>query len=568
MGNADFTVSNGVVAGSGTSTDPYIIAGWQIDTTGGPAVTVRNTTAYFVVRDLDLLNSAPVPPDPYAVDFVNVTHARVELVNITAGLQGFSITSSSDIVLANVSKTSPEGADVWMSSSNNVTVKDSLFNGAGIYPWSADDVTVSSNRFTNTTPGASIYVRNAHRAVVDGNVLAVGVIRLNWTWNCSISDNQLGQGWILLGYAQSFNATVVGNQLGGFDYGIDVSGRGLVISGNNISSVASYALVVGATDALVTGNRISDSGRGIQVQASNRVHVYHNEFVRNAIQAAVVLGSTNITWNASYPVGGNYWSDYTGVDQCSGPLQNNCSGPDGIGDTPYTIDAGDVDHYPLMGFAGQDTTPPYVTIASLMEGASVRSGSISAAGTASDTGGSGLRDVRVRVNDGPWGPASGLAAWNATITLAPGANRIQALARDWAGNSAVAEVNVTALGITLSVTPPSQFTADVNGVTGTFTTAVSGGVPPYTYYWDFGDGTHGTGADPTHTYANPGTYTVTVTVTDSQGRTATQTLTLVVPTHSEPPVSWLPAMGIAAVVAIAVGIAVLWRRARERRPPP
>jgi len=29
LGNSDFTVENGVVAGSGTTEDPYIIAGWR-----------------------------------------------------------------------------------------------------------------------------------------------------------------------------------------------------------------------------------------------------------------------------------------------------------------------------------------------------------------------------------------------------------------------------------------------------------------------------------------------------------------------------------------------------------
>ena len=38
-----------------------------------------------------------------------------------------------------------------------------------------------------------------------------------------------------------------------------------------------------------------------------------------------------------------------------------------------------------------------------------------------------------------------------------------------------------------------------------------------TYAWDFGDGTAGTGASPTHVYADNGTYTVTLTVKDPVG---------------------------------------------------
>jgi PKD repeat protein len=42
-----------------------------------------------------------------------------------------------------------------------------------------------------------------------------------------------------------------------------------------------------------------------------------------------------------------------------------------------------------------------------------------------------------------------------------------------------------------------------------------------TYAWDFGDGTTGSGATPTHAYATAGIYRVTLTVTDDMGDTGT-----------------------------------------------
>lgn len=46
---------------------------------------------------------------------------------------------------------------------------------------------------------------------------------------------------------------------------------------------------------------------------------------------------------------------------------------------------------------------------------------------------------------------------------------------------------------------------------------------PYTYEWDFNDGSTGTGQNPTHKYSHPGTYNVTLTITDSAGNIATDT---------------------------------------------
>lgn len=72
---------------------------------------------------------------------------------------------------------------------------------------------------------------------------------------------------------------------------------------------------------------------------------YQNNFIQNQVTG---LGVTANFWNTTYPAGGNFWSDYTGVDVKNGTLQNE-NGSDGIGDEPYESLSGAKDYYPLMG---------------------------------------------------------------------------------------------------------------------------------------------------------------------------------------------------------------------------
>lgn len=54
------------------------------------------------------------------------------------------------------------------------------------------------------------------------------------------------------------------------------------------------------------------------------------------------------SWNASYPLGGNLWSDYHGGDEYQGPEQN-VLGADGFGDVPHELGKAARDRYPIMG---------------------------------------------------------------------------------------------------------------------------------------------------------------------------------------------------------------------------
>lgn len=51
---------------------------------------------------------------------------------------------------------------------------------------------------------------------------------------------------------------------------------------------------------------------------------------------------------------------------------------------------------------------------------------------------------------------------------------------------------------------------------------VTGGIAPYSYLWEFGDGETSTDENPSHSYDDSGYYTVSLTVTDDRGNTDSQ----------------------------------------------
>jgi len=71
----------------------------------------------------------------------------------------------------------------------------------------------------------------------------------------------------------------------------------------------------------------------------------------------------------------------------------------------------------------------------------------------------------------------------------------------------------------------------------------NGGTEPYTWHWDFGDGSTSDEQNPTHVYSKAGKYSVTLTVTDAEGRHATDTASVTVNTPPERPSMRGPSSG-------------------------
>jgi parallel beta-helix repeat protein len=101
-----------------------------------------------------------------------------------------------------------------------------------------------------------------------------------------------------------------------------------------------------SSNNIISGNNITNN-YGITIYDSSGNTFFHNNLINN--QNQIYLWEASTTWDDGYPSGGNYWSDYTGVDEYSGVNQDE-PGSDGIGDTPYIIDANNKDNYPLMEY--------------------------------------------------------------------------------------------------------------------------------------------------------------------------------------------------------------------------
>ncbi|MDH5793899.1 MAG: right-handed parallel beta-helix repeat-containing protein [Candidatus Bathyarchaeota archaeon] len=85
-------------------------------------------------------------------------------------------------------------------------------------------------------------------------------------------------------------------------------------------------------------NNIAANLLGIVSLSSSDNLLYHNNVSASFYNHVFINNSVN-DWDDDYLSGGNYWSNYAGVD----------SNHDGIGDSWYEIDENNTDHYPLMG---------------------------------------------------------------------------------------------------------------------------------------------------------------------------------------------------------------------------
>jgi parallel beta-helix repeat protein len=219
---------------------------------------------------------------------------------------------------------------------NNMTL-----DGAGL--------TVQGSEVSNYE-GIYIYGRSN---VTVKNIIVKGFnhgVWLDSSSNNSISKSQVAANngiGIILSVGSQYNSIVENNITENGGEGIFVFGSSNYnsIAGNNITTNNNGISLYLSSNNSMYGNNIQSNNWGIRLQACSNNSIYHNNFVNNTNQVYTVE-STNI-WDNGYPSGGNYWSNYVGLDLNRGVGQNQ-TGSDDIGDTPYVINVNNTDRYPLM----------------------------------------------------------------------------------------------------------------------------------------------------------------------------------------------------------------------------
>lgn len=164
--DGQFNFTNGVVSGSGTANKPYIIEGWDINAKNTTGIKIKNTTAYFTVRNCSVHDGGWYAYSS-GVFVANSTNGRIEYCTIS-------------------------GNDFAMQFDNptlNMTITHNYImnNYYGIFLYTAKNSTLSYNSITSTQ-GNAIVLSNycGHNNISHNSIISN---YFNGIWLSSHSDN-------------------------------------------------------------------------------------------------------------------------------------------------------------------------------------------------------------------------------------------------------------------------------------------------------------------------------------------------------------------------------------------
>lgn len=126
LSDAQFTPENGVVGGTGTAADPYLIVGWEIRVPSGTlyGIRIENTTAAFVVRGCRV--SGAMDGRGAAIYLHDVVGGVIEDCAVTDSINGIVIETSRGSRFGTTSSASAGwGSRCWGSRRSTTATRSS-----------------------------------------------------------------------------------------------------------------------------------------------------------------------------------------------------------------------------------------------------------------------------------------------------------------------------------------------------------------------------------------------------------------------------------------------------------
>jgi len=240
--NSDFQIGvNGVVAGTGSAGDPYLISAWEIDANNSVGIYIGNTTVHFLISNVYVHQNAGSPFHT-GIHMTNVQNGRVSSSVLSGNLSYcVYVEQSSAVSITNSNMSALYSNAIYANTVEGLTVSENDF-----YRCYGSGVTVAYSNNTNVSGNEFIQTRNSVYALV--------------STNCTIESNRVqGVGSSALWVATSRNASITRNNISNEFRGIFVTGT-------------SY-------DVLVQGNTVTDVDYSIATQNAARLTIRDNTII-------------------------------------------------------------------------------------------------------------------------------------------------------------------------------------------------------------------------------------------------------------------------------------------------
>jgi len=355
---------NIIINGSG-----YVVqglgSGTGIDASNRNNVTIKNIVVENFSKCIDasyssnikIIGNNLITKGDYGIYVYSTSYIIIKENNIIESEHcGIFISASSDIRIernnvTNAANTKYLNYGIYFATScSNITITENNItrNDYGIYAEGDSDITITKNIFLNNSESAfRLYKASNVKAIENDMRYNHGGASLRKSKSAIVRKNTFFNNTCNLYSYSSSNITITENNITKGKYGMYFYESSNITITKNICFNNTYGVYLYySSNITVTENNITRNDNGVYLEGASNNVFYHNNFIYNTLQVNICVSGINI-WDNGYSGGGNYWSDYAGVDKYSGVKQNK-PGVDGIGDTPYIIDENNTDRYPLM----------------------------------------------------------------------------------------------------------------------------------------------------------------------------------------------------------------------------